>query len=59
MPTAEPNTFDPLIELHASRSRLSPELVRAVVQIESGFDPTARSSAGAMACGQETHAAAR
>jgi soluble lytic murein transglycosylase-like protein len=37
-----------LIEEHASRQSLSPDLVRAVIQAESGFNPRARSSKGAM-----------
>lgn len=37
-----------LIERHSARAELDPELVRAVIQAESGFDPTALSSKGAM-----------
>jgi len=37
-----------LIEEHASRQSLSPDLVRAVIQAESGFNPRARSIKGAM-----------
>jgi hypothetical protein len=39
--------YDALIERHARRQRLDPELVRAVIQVESGFDAQARSSKGA------------
>ena len=48
VPTVRPSRYDPLIEQYATRSAVRPELVRAVVQVESGFDPTARSSKGAM-----------
>jgi hypothetical protein len=37
-----------LIDEHASRQSLSPDLVRAVIQAESGFNPRARSAKGAM-----------
>lgn len=37
-----------VIEQHASRQRVRPELVRAVIQVESGFNPLARSHKGAM-----------
>jgi hypothetical protein len=37
-----------VIEQHASRLRVRPELVRAVIQVESGFNPFARSHKGAM-----------
>ncbi len=40
--------FADLIEEHASRQALSPDLVRAVIQAESGFNPRARSPKGAM-----------
>ena len=33
---------------HASRHALRPDLVRAVIQVESGFNPMARSPKGAM-----------
>ena len=48
VPTPTLTPYDPLIERYATRSEVPAELVRAVVQVESGFDPTARSSAGAM-----------
>jgi soluble lytic murein transglycosylase-like protein len=38
----------PLIEEHAARHTVSPELVRAVIQAESAFNPRARSPKGAM-----------
>ena len=40
--------FEPLVQEHASRQALRPELVRAVIQVESGFNPMARSPKGAI-----------
>jgi soluble lytic murein transglycosylase-like protein len=40
--------FEGLVQEHASRQRLRPDLVRAVIQVESGFNPAARSPKGAM-----------
>ena len=40
--------FEPLVLEHASRNNLRPELIRAVIQVESGFNPRARSPKGAM-----------
>lgn len=40
--------YEPLIQAHASRYALAPDLVRAVIQVESGFNPRARSAKGAM-----------
>jgi soluble lytic murein transglycosylase-like protein len=40
--------FEPLVREHAARHSLRPELVRAVIQVESGFNPRARSPKGAM-----------
>ena len=48
VPTAVPGRYDQLIERYASQAAIRPELVRAVVQVESGFDPRARSPVGAM-----------
>ena len=42
------NEFEPLIQVHAVRQGISPDLVRAVIQVESAFNPTARSPKGAM-----------
>ena len=47
-PTPKPTPYDRLIERYATRSAVRPELVRAVIQVESGFNPTARSPVGAM-----------
>ena len=40
--------YDVLIERHATRHRVRPELVRAVIQVESAFNPVARSNKGAV-----------
>lgn len=40
--------FESLVLEHAARHDLRPELVRAVIQVESGFNPRARSPKGAM-----------
>jgi soluble lytic murein transglycosylase-like protein len=40
--------FEPLIREHAARHALRVELVRAVIQVESGYNPRARSPKGAM-----------
>ena len=40
--------YHSLIEEHATLNSVSPDLVRAVIQAESAFDPRARSSKGAM-----------
>ena len=40
--------FEPLVQEHAARHALRPELVRAVIQVESGYNPRARSPKGAM-----------
>jgi soluble lytic murein transglycosylase-like protein len=40
--------YHSLIEEHAAINEVSPDLVRAVIQAESAFDPRARSSKGAM-----------
>lgn len=46
-PDAEP-AVDTLIEDHAASQGLRPDLVRAVIQVESAFNPRARSPKGAM-----------
>jgi len=40
--------IDQLVDQTASRFRVDPELIRAIVQVESGYDPKAVSSKGAM-----------
>jgi soluble lytic murein transglycosylase-like protein len=42
------SSYDSLIEEHATRQNLRPDLVRAVIQVESGFNPHALSNKGAM-----------
>jgi soluble lytic murein transglycosylase-like protein len=51
--------FEPLIREHAQRLSLRPELVRAVIQVESGFNPRALSPKGAMGLMQLMPATAR
>jgi soluble lytic murein transglycosylase-like protein len=43
-----PADIDKLVEQTASRFQVDPELVRAIVRVESGYDPKAVSSKGAM-----------
>ena len=40
--------YEPLVLDYSARHSLRPELVRAVIQVESGFNPLARSPKGAM-----------
>ena len=40
--------YEPLIRQHAGHHRIRPELVRAVIQVESAFNPRAVSPKGAM-----------
>ena len=48
-PAAVPRSeIDGFIETHARRQQLDPELVRAVIQVESAFQPWAESHKGAM-----------
>jgi soluble lytic murein transglycosylase-like protein len=51
--------YDAIVEEHATRHSLRPELVRAVIQVESGFNPHARSPVGAMGLMQLMPATAR
>ena len=44
----EAERFEELVQEHSQRQSLRPELVRAVIQVESGFDPRATSPKGAM-----------
>jgi soluble lytic murein transglycosylase-like protein len=46
--TSGHDRYEPLIQEHARRQSLRPELVRAVIQVESGFDHRALSPKGAM-----------
>ena len=43
-----PANINELVEQTASRHQVDPELVRAIVRVESGYDPKAVSSKGAM-----------
>ena len=47
-PGAVREPFEPLVQEQAARHSLRPDLVRAVIQVESGFNPRATSSKGAM-----------
>jgi soluble lytic murein transglycosylase-like protein len=40
--------YEPLVQEYSARQSLRPELVRAVIQVESGYNPRARSPKGAM-----------
>jgi len=51
--------FDEAIEEHSSAQGVSPELVRAVIQVESAFNPMAVSNKGAMGLMQLMPATAR
>lgn len=46
--SAAADRFEDLVQAHSQRQSLRPELVRAVIQVESGFDPRATSAKGAM-----------
>ena len=48
VPTPALTPYDPLIEQYSTQLAVPADLVRGVVQVESGFNPSARSSAGAM-----------
>ena len=46
--SVDPSTYDQLIERHAAAQGVRSDLVRAIITVESGFDPRARSPKGAM-----------
>jgi soluble lytic murein transglycosylase-like protein len=46
--TVVDHRFDDLVIEYAAKNSLRPELVRAVIEVESGFNPNARSPKGAM-----------
>jgi len=48
LPDVDLDQYESLIVEHSARQSLRPELVRAVIQVESGFNPLARSPKGAM-----------
>jgi soluble lytic murein transglycosylase-like protein len=58
-PTMARERFEPLVQEHSARQSLRPDLVRAVIQVESGFNPRARSPKGAMGLMQLMPATAR
>ena len=61
-PVADPakaSEYDGLIEEHSTRRALRPELVRAVIQVESAFNPRAVSPKGAVGLMQLMPATAR
>ena len=45
---ARASQYEPLIQKYSQQSGVDPALVRAVIQVESGWDPKAVSPAGAM-----------
>lgn len=45
--SAQSSSYDPLIEAAAQRYGLDPAVLHGLIQQESGFDPSAQSSAGA------------
>ncbi len=47
-PTTERDRYDAIVREHATRLDLRPELIRAVIQAESGYNPRALSPKGAM-----------
>jgi soluble lytic murein transglycosylase-like protein len=53
------SSYDDLIEEHAAKQNLRPDLVRAVIQVESGGNPRAFSNKGAMGLMQLMPATAR
>jgi soluble lytic murein transglycosylase-like protein len=56
---ARAQSYDGLIEEHCRTQSVRPDLVRAVMQVESGFNPLARSPKGAMGLMQLMPATAR
>lgn len=51
--------FDDIIQRHAATSGISPDLIKAVIQVESGFNPAAVSPKGAQGLMQLMPATAR
>src|SRR6185503_9370130 len=58
-PASSSPRFDDIVVAHAQRHSLRPELVRAVIQVESGYTPMATSPKGAMGLMQLMPATAR
>lgn len=59
VPADRTASYDDLIVEHARKNNVRPSLVRAVIQVESGFNPTAYSNKGAMGLMQLMPATAR
>jgi soluble lytic murein transglycosylase-like protein len=58
-PSTRARAYDDLIDEHCRAHAVRPDLVRAVMQVESGFNPLARSPKGAMGLMQLMPATAR
>ncbi|MBI4887469.1 MAG: lytic transglycosylase domain-containing protein [Acidobacteria bacterium] len=58
-PDATREAFEPLVQAHATQQGIRPDLVRAVIQVESGFNARATSPKGAMGLMQLMPATAR
>lgn len=58
-PTSDAARYEPLVLDYAVKQSLRPDLVRAVIQVESGFNPLATSPKGAMGLMQLMPATAR
>jgi soluble lytic murein transglycosylase-like protein len=59
VPAAAPGDIDAIIEEASAKYGVDPALVRAVIRVESGFDPSAESHAGAKGLMQLMDATAR
>jgi soluble lytic murein transglycosylase-like protein len=58
-PIKQAGRFDEIIHRHAAESGISPDLIKAVIQVESGFNPAAVSPKGAQGLMQLMPATAR
>ena len=58
-PPRQAGRFDDIINRHAADSGISPDLIKAVIQVESGFNPAAISPKGAQGLMQLMPATAR
>lgn len=59
LPRRRGNSYDDIVDRHAQRTNLDPELIRAVIHQESGGNPRAVSSKGAQGIGQLMPATAK